>query len=127
MTRAALIYADATERRDFAPGVDPETPIAGCYRVKLGRWTVPSAVHIWFGCSIDPATGEEMSERSPMWQATRNGAPVDVFSVWPDCAREMIARAEHDRIAANAQTMDPDSPYFDPRKPVDLNTASMPF
>ena len=128
--RAALTY---NKRRPIDPnrvwgGVDADVPTAGFYRIQLRRDGVPCAVRIWEGAPIDPATGEELTEtRGARWQATLNGAPVEMERVWPGCARRPISLQEHDRLAARALTQDPEDPFFDARRPVDLRTARLPF
>lgn len=106
---------------------DPDIPEAGCYRIKQGKETVPSVVRIWLGPPVDPATGEEVPERGERWQAAINGEAVPLDRVWPGCARSPISQAEHDRLLAELLTMDPESPFYDPRKSVDLLTAQLPF
>lgn len=105
---------------------DPEIPTPGCYRVRLRKGAPDSAVRIWLGHGIDPATGEEMTERGFNWQCTVNGARVPFQDVWPGCAREPISREEHDAIVARNATLDEDSPFYDPRRPIDLMTAPPP-
>jgi hypothetical protein len=109
------------------PSYDPEIPTPGCYRVKLRRDAPDSAVRIWLGPSIDPATGQEVQERSWFWQCEVNGQRVPLEQCWPGCARQPISREEHDRIVARNRTMDPSSPFYDPRKPIDLGRAPPPF
>lgn len=106
---------------------DSETPTTGCYRVTLRRGAPASAVRIWLGHSIDPATGEEMTERSFFWQCELNGQRVPLEQCWPGCAREPISRAEHDTLVERNRTMDEDSPFYNPRRPVDLRSAPAPF
>lgn len=108
------------------PALDPDVPVPGCFRIKLRRDAPWSAIRIWLGPPRDPETGEEMSERGYRWQAELNGAPVDLYDHWPGCAREPISREEHDRIVGRNRTMDEDSPFYDPRKPIDLFTAPPP-
>lgn len=110
-----------------APVVDPELPSAGCYRVRLAKGAPDSAIRIWLGHSIDPATGEEMTERSFFWQCTVNGVRQPIENYWPGCAREPISREEHDRLVERNATLDEDSPFYDARRPVDLSSAPPPF
>lgn len=105
---------------------DPEIPTAGCYRTKLRKGAPDSAVRIWLGPSLDPATGEEMTERGAQWQCTVNGQRVPLESVWPGCARDPITREEHDRLVTLNATLDEMSPFYDARKPIDLATAPPP-
>ncbi len=110
------------------PSFDPDTPVPGCYRIRMRRGGPPVALRIWLGPSIDPATGEDVQERGFRWQCTVNGGDrVPVEDYWPGCARDSIGRAEHDRIVAASATMHPDDPFFDPRKPINRLTAAMPF
>lgn len=110
------------------PTMDPDVPTPGFYRIRLvkgGPWV---ALHIWLGPSIDPATGEEVTERGFRWQCAINGGErVPFDNYWPGCACDPIDREEHDRIAAESRTMDPASPFYDPRKRIDLRTAALPF
>lgn len=107
---------------------DSEVPVAGCYRIRLRRGGPPVALRIWLGASVDPATGDEVEERSSAWQCSINGMKrVPVEDYWPSCAREPISQAEHDRIAAASRTMNPDDPFYDVRKPVNRLTAALPF
>lgn len=99
----------------------------GCYRVRLRKGAPWSAIRIWLGHPTDEATGEEMRERPFHWQCTLNGAPRDLFDVWPGCAREPISREEHDRLVSLARTLDEDSPFYDPLRPIDLRSAPAPF
>lgn len=109
------------------PAHDAEMPTPGCYRVRLRSGAPFSVVRIWLGHSADPATGEEMTERPFHWQCTVNGGRVPLDQCWPGCAREPISREEHDRIVERNATMDDESPFFDPRRPIDLRTAPAPF
>lgn len=102
---------------------DPERPTPGFYRIALRSGAPASAIRIWLG----RPDGEEPTERPLLWQATLNGAAVDVFQYWPACAREPISQEEHDRIAQRNATQDPDSPFYDVRRPVDRLTAQLPF
>lgn len=109
------------------PAYDPETPTPGCYRVRLRRGAADSAVRIWLGPSLDPATGQDSQERGWFWQCELNGQRVPLEQCWPGCAREPISREEHDRIVDRNRTMDEDSPFFDPRRPIDIGRAPPPF
>jgi hypothetical protein len=109
------------------PGLDPDVPTPGCFRIRLRSGAPWSAVRIWLGQPVDPETGEEMSERGASWQATLNGSPVHLAHIWPGCAREPISREEHDRIVEQNATMDDTSPFFDPARRIDLRSAPAPF
>jgi hypothetical protein len=109
------------------PGLDPEIPAPGCYRVRIRAGAPFSAVRVWLGHSIDAATGEEMHERPLHWQCTLNGQRVPLERCWPGCAREQISREEHDRIVGLNATMDEESPFYDPARRIDLRNAPAPF
>lgn len=106
---------------------DPDIPTPGCYRVRLRKGAPDSAVRIWLGHSQDPATGEEMLERPFFWQCTLNGQRVPLERCWPECATDPISAEEHDRITERNRTMDPESVFYDPRKPIDIGSAPPPF
>lgn len=126
MTRAALDYRD---RRDLAPGgFDPDVPTPGFYRMRLRRGAIPVGVHIFYGQTLDPETGEPLDRW--FWQATVNGEPSSVDQVWPICAKEPIDRREHDYLVESqrwGREHDPDGPYANRSRPIDLLTAPMPF
>jgi len=109
------------------PAMDPDVPQPGCYRIRLRAGAPWSVVRIWLGRARDPETLLEMPERPFMWQATLNGFPADLHRFWPGCAREPISREEHDRIVEQNATMDPDSPFYDPKRRIDLKSAPAPF
>jgi hypothetical protein len=109
------------------PAHDPDQPTPGCFRVRLRRGAPSSAVRIWLGHPLNPDTGEEMLERPMHWQATLDGQRVPLEQCWPGCARDPISREEHDRIVARNRDMDPTSPFYDHRKPIDLGSAPPPF
>lgn len=109
------------------PLLDPDVPTPGCYRITQRRGAPTSAVRIWLGHPFDPDTGEEMTDRGYRWQASVNGQRVPLEQVWPGCARNPITAEEHDRIVERNRTLDEDSPFYDPRRPVDLASAPPPF
>lgn len=118
MSRPPLNYSNPGQELAVG-GFDPDTPIEGYYRLRLARGAVWSAVRIWHGPPLDPDTGEEM-DRSWRWQATINGALVEIDRVWPRCAADRIDQREHDyliRIQA----------VIDPGRRVDPLTAPLPF
>lgn len=114
-------------RRTEGPLLDPDLPEPGCYRIVLRKGAPASALRIWLGPSIDPATGQDSHDRGWFWQCTVNGQRVDFHDHWPGCAREPISREEHDRLVERNATMDETSPFYDPKRRVDLRSAPMPF
>jgi hypothetical protein len=130
MSRAPISYR---ERRAFEPapdyGVDPETPVAGYYRMRLRNGGAHVGVRIWYGPPRDPVTGEEM-DRSWRWQALRNEEPIDIDRVWPACAREVITEIEYNRLCsliAWARRHAPESQIADPKKPNNPLKNPLPF
>lgn len=115
-----------SQRIDRGPSYDPDAPVAGFYRIRQRRGAPPSAIRIWLGPSIDPATGAEVEERGDRWQCSLNGERVPLEQHWPGCARDPIDQAEHDRILEASRTMDPDDHFYDPKKSIDLLRAPVP-
>lgn len=130
MTCGNLDYRARTVTTGDFSGYDPDIPTEGYYRRRLRRGAMFSAIRIWLGAPIDPATGEEVPERGVRWQATVNGEAVPVDTVWPGCARDPIDKAEHDHIIngqAWGRIHDPEGPHANPNRPIDLLRAPLPF
>lgn len=113
-------------RAPRGPSFEPDLPVEGCYRVRLRCGAADSVIRIWLGPPANPETGEPMTERSPAWQAELNGQAVDVFAYWPGCARDPVSREEHDRLVARNATLNDASPFYDPKRPIDLFNADPP-
>jgi hypothetical protein len=110
------------------PSYSPETPVPGCYRIRLTKGGPFVAVRVWLGHPVDPDTGEELTERGLRWQCQLNGAEfVPVEDYWPGCARVPISEAEYARICALSRTMDACHPSYDPKRKIDRLKAPMPF
>lgn len=110
-------------------GFDPDTPIAGHYRMRLRSGGVFVAVRLWHGAPIEPWTGETM-DRAPRWNATINGKWCEVERVWPRCAADPIDIAEYDHLCglqAWAAENAPNSAFADPRRKLDMLSAPLPF
>jgi hypothetical protein len=128
MARGVLSYGD---RRDcIAPvvGFDPDVPTAGFYRLRLRKGAIPVGVHVFYGQTLDPETGEPLERWA--WQATVNGQRTPITDVWPQCAADPIDEAEHDYLIETekwGRQTDPSGPFADRRKPVDLITAPLPW
>ena len=128
MSRAPLIY-DKVRTSGAFNGFDPDTPNAGTYRMRLRSGAVHVGIRIWYGAPLDPLTGEEM-DRSHRWQATANGAHIDLDRAWPKCAADPIDQAEHDYLAslqAWAAEHAPASPQANPTQRINPLTAPTPF
>lgn len=127
--RLRLNYGVATPAVPTFQGFDPDTPIAGYYRMRLRSGGVFVGVRIWFGVPLDPTTGEEM-DRSLRWQAHANGAYIDLERVWPKCAADAITEAEHDYLTslhAWGKEHAPNSPQANPHQRINFLTAPLPF
>jgi hypothetical protein len=107
-TSAAATTRKGLPRSPSKRGVyfDPDVPVEGYYRTRLGKGAVDSVIEIWRGPPIDPEDGEPMLDRPLAWQAKVNGTPVPVTSVWPGCGRDPISKEEHDRLCERNRTMD---------------------
>lgn len=129
MTRKIDKYANrrGVNSRRAGPTFDPDLPVAGHYRIKLVRDGPPVALAIWFGAPLDPVTLDPL-DRAPAWFAQVNGGPPQPASwYWPECARQPISQAEHDRIVNRSATLDPTSPWYDPLRPIDRLKTPVPF
>lgn len=129
MSRAHLDYGAQRESALRFAGHDPDTPVAGHYRMRLRSGGVFVGVRVWHGPPHDPVTGEEM-DRSWRWQAEIDGRPADLADVWPKCAGDPIDAAEYQFLAARRRWGEenaPDSPQADPRRRIDPLTAPLPF
>lgn len=121
---------DYSQRHDVqAVGFDPDTPVAGYYRMRLRSGGALVGVRIWHGAPLDPVTGEVM-DRSYRWQALANGAPIPLERVWPKCAAEPIALSEYQYLSsvqAWAKQHAPNSPQANPLIRINPLTAPTPF
>lgn len=120
---------DYTARRSLAQGgYDPDVPEPGYYRFRLRSGAVAVGVHIFYGQTLDPETGEPLERWG--WKAAINGERVPVERVWPQCAASPIGKAEHDYLISLQEwgrVHDPDGPQANPTQRVDLLTAPLPF
>lgn len=111
-------------------GLDVEQPVAGFYKVKIGRDTVLRAVKLTYGPPLDPLTGEEL-DRSWRWQARLDdGSQVDFDRVWPACGKDPITESEFNRCVARtewAREHAPDSSYAAAGRRHDPLSSSSPL
>lgn len=106
-----------------------DEPVAGFYRGRMVRGGVWVTIRIWYGPPHDPITGEEL-DRSPRWQAERNGELVAVYAVWPYCAGEPISEAEYRFMLADAKWARehaPGDPKAKPTERPDFSDLAPPF
>ncbi|MEG3086139.1 hypothetical protein [Sphingomonas sp. PB4P5] len=105
----------------MATGFNPDTPIAGHYRMRLRSGGVLVGIRIWFGAPLDPIDGSEL-DRAPRWQVHANGEPIALDRVWPKCAADPIDEAEYRFQTKRQQWAEanaPLSPIADPRRRAD--------
>lgn len=129
MSRFYLNYSEPGSNEATFSGFSTLQPTPGFYKIRLTKGGHYVGVRIWFGPPHDPVTGEEM-DRSWRWQASANGRYIEIDRVWPRCGRDPISQAEHDYLAnlqSWAEVHAPNSPQADPRKPIDLLRAPLPF
>lgn len=108
--------------------IDADVPVPGFYRMRLRRGAVPVGVHIHYGQTRDPETGEPLERW--FWQASINGRPTPYHQVWPMCAHEPVDQREHDylaRLQGWGEANDPNGAFADPTRKVDLLRAPLPF
>lgn len=89
---------------------------------------VPASIQ-WETTTHEPGNPDNLMERSPILTARINGDLVSWDRVWNWNKRE-IPKAEHDyrmALAAWASAHDPRAPAANPRKPIDLMQAPLPF
>lgn len=105
-----------------------ETPVAGCYRIRLVKGGPFVALRIYLDHPTDPVTGERLTERGMRWQARLNGTElVPVEDFWPACAKHPISQREYARICRLSRTMNPKHPFYDPRRAINRMVAPVPF
>lgn len=113
--------------------INPNLPVAGFYKrrlVKGGPWT---GVKIWFGQPADPWTGE-LLDRSPRWQSQVGTDDVkgeaETIDLWTWVAGHPIDEKEYRyllRLTDWAVKNAPEAPEANPRQPINLLTAPLPF
>lgn len=83
-------------KQDGLDAVPIWPPRAGHYQWMNADET-RSAILIWHGPPIDPETGEEL-DRSPRWQALRDGTEVPIDDVWPLVRGREITQEEYEEL-----------------------------
>ncbi len=129
VSRALLVYGERHQPVRTFGGHDPDSPVAGYYRMRLRSGGIYVGIRIWYGPPLDPVDGTEL-DRSYRWQATANGQEIPMDRVWPKCADDGIDKAEHDYLKATqawAQQHAPDSPQANPTQRINPLTAPTPF
>lgn len=103
-----------------------DSPREGYYRTRMVRGGPFVPVHIWYGPPHDPETGEIM-DRSPRWNALRNGDPCDAAEVWNWCCAHPINETEYHyllRLKEWAVQHAPNEPEANPVQTIDPRRAA---
>lgn len=112
--RVSQPYAEREVKPVYVEGqVAISEPVAGFYRMSLGRGSVDVGIKLWFGPPSDPITGE-LLDRGYRWQALADDEPMEFEAAWPKCAGDPISAQEYRRLVARkawAREHAPDSSY----------------
>ena len=117
------------DSRRSLPPADMNKPAAGFYWTRVVKNGPRVPVKIWFGRPRDPLTGE-MLDRSPRWQALRNGGEIDVFIVWPFVYGCEITEEDYDHMLAVfkwAVDHAPEEPVATPGSAIQINKTPLAF
>jgi hypothetical protein len=112
------------------PTCDPNDPQPGYWLMQLvkGGPRVAACIRI-VHTTHEPGNPSNLMERSSFIAAFINGEPADLARVWL-WHGEPITKAEHDFRVAEARWAKkhkPDEPVANPRRPIDLLQAPLPF
>lgn len=127
--RAPLTYDERRAPTRTFEGFDPDTPVAGLYKMRLRTGGVMVGIRIWYGPPHDPVTGEEM-DRGWRWQAHANRELIDMERVWPKCADAPITDDDYNHLSGLqswAKENAPKTAFADPTRKIDPLSASLPF
>lgn len=105
---------------------DPQEGFYKCKMVKGGPW-VP--VKIWMqDGSRNPDTNDLESDQ--FLRAMRNGQDISPFDIWTWCAEHPITEQRYLYMIAAAEwdlENNPDSPFANPRKAIDISKTQSIF
>lgn len=111
----------------LAPAIDG-TPQCGWYKRKLVKGGVFVPARIWMVQETDPETGELLSDE--LLQCEVNGAYADPEEAWSWICANPITEPEFHYLTARisfAVRNEPNDPFADARKPIDLNKTPLHF
>lgn len=128
--RLGFNYRDAPilMGRDRGSNYAADEPEEGYYQTRR-RGGVYRPIAIWYGPPLDPVTGEEM-DRMWRWNCLYMGRLINVATVWPECKKNPIDRAEYDYLIARAEHAakhDRTDPFHPKAKGVDWLTSPPAF
>lgn len=112
-------------------GLNPvitQEPQCGWFKRKLVKGGVFVPARIWMVQPVDPETGELVADE--ILQAEVNGAFADPEDCWSWVCGNPISEAEFRYLTArieHAVRHEPEDPFADARKPVDLNKTPLHF
>lgn len=105
-----------------------DQPHCGWYKRKLVKGGVFVPARIWMVQEIDEETGELVADE--FLQAEVNGAFADPIECWSWICANPITWAEFQYLTArieHAIRHEPEDPFADARKPIDLNKTPLHF
>lgn len=108
--------------------VNDGTPQCGWWKRKLVKGGVFVPARIWMFQDIDPDTGELLSDE--LLQCEVNGAWADPEDAWSWICSNPITEQEFRYLTArieHAVRHEPEDPFADARKPIDLNKTPLHF
>lgn len=109
----------------LSPVID-QTPQCGWYKRKLVKGGVFVPARIWMFQEVCPETGELLSDE--LLQAELNGSFADPDDIWSWICGNPITEAEYRYLEArisHALRHEPEDPFADARKPIDLNRTPL--
>lgn len=125
--REKLYEWHARAMAGLSPVID-QTPQCGFFKRKLVKGGVFVPARIWMVQLVDEETGELTSDE--FLQAEVNGQKADPDDCWSWVCGNPISEAEFHYLTAridHAVRHEPEDPFADARKPVDLNMTPLHF
>ena len=114
---------------DALAGLEPVndgSPKCGWFKRKLVKGGVFVPARIWMFQDIDEQTGELLSDE--VLQCEVNGTRADPEDAWSWICSNPITQQEYQYLEAridHAARHEPEDPFADPRKPIDLNKTPL--
>lgn len=127
-TPRATLYAWHAQALAGREPVITDEPQCGWYKRKLVKGGVFVPARIWMVQPIDAETGELVGDE--ILQAEVNGAYAEPQDCWSWLCANPITEAEFNYLTArieHAIRHEPEDPFADARKPVDLNRTPILF